>query len=166
MSSKLRTGGLVVAIPTALLVVSSWEIVECLRVDTRRETAAQIRPGMTRDEVARIVGAPDGDYRVWAQPKTFTLISGSRWPTVFTWESYHGRIEVVDGVHGFGPDPATGELRSLNTSRGVVDSVRWSPVPEEERGWHPAAAIGCWAAVYFGVAFALYRVVVHRQSPG
>src|SRR5205085_4519040 len=120
-------------------------------IDTRQETAARIRPGMTRAEVEQIIGGREGDYRVWARPE-FQAVHGNRWRRVLTWTCYHGRIEMEDGEYGIGRHPVTGRIDHWSTSRGVVDSVRWSPVTEDKRGWHPAAALGATAAVYFGLA--------------
>ncbi|HEX4608443.1 MAG TPA: hypothetical protein VH092_09575 [Urbifossiella sp.] len=100
-------------------------------VDTRRAVADRIRPGMTVAEAEHIIGAPPGDYR-FDEDKTFDFISGHRWPRVISWVSYRGRIDVVDGEYGFQKD---GRWESWNTSDGVIDSVRWSPIGQAPGMW-------------------------------
>jgi len=147
-----------VVVPGALLWLSSRDIVAAMQIDTSNATAAKIQRGMSLAEVEQIIGGPPRDYRIGV-PSRIQFVHGNHWPTIYRWESNDGRIEVKDGEHGFGHDPATGGLRSWSTSRGVVDWVIWYPTPEEERGWHPAAAVGGYAAAFFGFAFALYFIL-------
>lgn len=158
MVRKLLTAVWLFGVPGVLLWVSSREMVAAMRIDTRRETAARIRPGMPRAEVDRIIGGPAGSYRIWPETTRFNFVTGNQWPRVYIWESYHGRIEVVDGQYGI-QDRVTGELLGWSSSRGVVDSVRWSPLPKEERGWDPEMALAASAVYYFGLTALLYGAV-------
>jgi hypothetical protein len=155
---KLLAAAWLIGVPGVLLWVSSRELVAAMQIDTRRETAARIRPGMPRAEVERIVGGPAGSYRVWPDTARLNFVTGNQWPRVYVWESYHGRIEVFDGQYGI-QDRGTGGLRGWSTSRGVVDSVRWSPLPKEERGWDPETALAASAVYYFGLTALLYGAV-------
>ncbi|WP_439632205.1 hypothetical protein [Gemmata sp.] len=141
-------------------------------IDTSEEAATGIRPGMTIQEVERIVGGPPGDYRS-PEPVRFRKYSGNQWPYVLEWTTYNGRIEVRDGEWGIqGPppsratahhDPNSSELQEWSTADGVVDSVRWSAVEPQRSNWKLAEA-AFWRALFcFGFTWFLYAALLRHN---
>jgi len=114
----------VIAIFLAFVLNRPLKVVRGSFMDTSKETAAKIQPGMTLEEVEQIIGGPPGRY-VLAEEKT-TIRKGLRKlqePIVIVWEGYQGTIEVADGMSGqteFCPHPGI-------EPDGIVDSVSWKP---------------------------------------
>jgi hypothetical protein len=81
--------------------------------DTSEAVAGQICPGMTVDDVSRLVGGRPGEH--------FQSVAGTSPPHCVTWVANGGRIDVVDGYLGM--------AGRYDPPNGVVRSVRWSPVP-------------------------------------
>lgn len=130
-------------------------------IDTSEAAAAHIRPGMTTQEVERIVGGPPLDYRA-PEHKQFRKVSGNQWPYIVEWTTYNGRIEVTDGEWGIERPAGSGYW---STADGIVDSVRWSAVDTPRSNWQLVQA-GFWRTLFcFGFTWFAYAAL-RRGNPG